>query len=281
MKKNTAISVILSVYNPDPHQLSQAIRSIIGQTFRDWEMILYNDGSDREYDEVFADAAEMDGRIRYIFEKENHGLAYGLNRCLKESRGSYIARMDGDDISHPQRFRKMYDFLESHPQYQWVGCNTALIDADGKWGSRRMPEIPDRKDFLKYSPYIHPSVIFRREVLDEIQGYRISRKGEDYELFMRLHARGYQGYNLQEELFSYREAPEAVSRQKWSWRLEEAGIRLHGFAQLRLLKPAYTLYIVKPLLAGLVPRGSMMKIKKQIRKEMHVERYEGSTSKTV
>ena len=156
MKKNTAISVILSVYNPDPHQLSQAIRSIIGQTFRDWEMILYNDGSDREYDEVFADAAEMDGRIRYIFEKENHGLAYGLNRCLKESRGTYIARMDGDDISHPQRFRKMYDFLESHPQYQWVGCNTALIDADGKWGQPQDAGNPGQEGFSEILP-LYPS----------------------------------------------------------------------------------------------------------------------------
>lgn len=281
MKRNVLISVVMSVYNPDQNQLLQAIRSVISQTFREWELILYNDGSDPEYDEIIADAATLDDRIFYIFEKENHGLAYGLNQCLAAARGKYIARMDGDDISHPRRFQEMYNFLENHPEYQWVGSNTALIDDKGKWGSREMPEIPRKEDFLKYSPYIHPSVMFRENVLRKCQGYRISRKGEDYELFMRLHAMGYQGYNLQEELFYYREDPEAVSRQKWKWRLEETGIRLKGFAELKLLKPLNVVYIIKPLLMGVVPRSSMMKIKTRMRKEMHVERYKGSPTKTV
>lgn len=281
MKMDTMISVIMSVYNPDQDQLRRAIRSLTGQTYRNWELILYNDGSGPEYDGIFAEAAAMDGRIRYIYEKENHGLAWGLNRCLEAARGEYIARMDGDDISHPRRFREIIDFLEKHPEYQWAGSNTALIDDKGRWGSREMPEIPRKEDFLKYSPYIHPSVIFRRKVLQECRGYRNSRKGEDYELFMRLHAGGYRGYNLQEELFYYREDPAAVSRQKWLWRLEETGIRLRGFARLKLLKPRNTVYIIKPLLMGLVPRGFMMKIKTRVRKEMHVEGYEGSPTKTV
>lgn len=281
MSRIAAISVIMSVYNPDPYQLSQAVRSVIGQTFRDWEMILYNDGSDPEYSKTIADAAALDGRIHYIYQKENHGLAYGLNECLAKARGKYVARMDGDDISHPQRLQKLYDFLETHPEYQWAGTNTALMDDGGKWGSRKMPEIPEKKDFLNYSPYVHPSVMFRRSVLRECYGYRISRKGEDYDLFMRLHAMGYQGYNLQEELFFYRENPDAVSRQKWRWRLEEVGIRLRGFARLKLLKPANAVYIVKPLVMGFVPGGAMMKIKRRVRKEMHVERFEGSTTKTV
>ena len=271
----------MSVYNPDRGQMMQAVRSVISQTFRDWELILYNDGSDSEFDEIFADAAALDNRIFYIYQKENHGLAYGLNKCLAEARGKYAARMDGDDISHPWRLQKMYDFLEAHPEYQWVGCNTALIDDKGRWGSRQMPEIPERKDFLNYSPYIHPSVMFRRTVLQECRGYRIFRKGEDYELFMRLHAAGYRGYNLQEELFSYREDADTVPRQKWRWRIEEMGIRLKGFAELKLLKPWNAVYIVKPLLMGLVPRSSVMKIKRRMRKEMHVERYEGTTTKTV
>lgn len=281
MRRITAVSVIMSVYNPDRNQLVLAIRSMIGQTFWDWELILYNDGSDPEYDEIISDAAAMDERIRYIYQKENHGLAYGLNECLAAARGKYAARMDGDDISHPQRLQKMYDFLETHPEYQWVGSNTALIDDKGRWGSRQMPEIPKKEDFLKYSPYIHPSVMFRRKVLQKCHGYRISKRGEDYDLFMRLHAMGCQGYNLQEELFFYREDPEAVSRQKWQWRFEEMGIRLRGFAKLKLLKPQNTVYIIKPLLMGFVPRSSMMKIKRHVRKEMHVERYEGSTTKTI
>ena len=271
------ISVLISVYNPEnSRQLFQAVRSIISQTFSDWEMILYDDGSAKAYEPVIQKAAAMDSRIRYIRGKKNRGLAHALNAGLTLAKGEYIARMDGDDISKPERFAREYEFLESHPEYQWVGSNTELIDADGKWAVRKMPEIPEKRDFLNYSPYIHPSVMFRKEVLLEYRGYKESRRGEDYELFMRLHAAGLRGYNLQENLFQYREDAVTYGHRKYRYQIEEVGIRFAGFRSLGLLNPKTLPYVLKPLATGLVPNRLLASVKKHVRKEMYVERYKGS-----
>lgn len=277
MKEAVKVSVLMSVYNPNnSNYLFQAVRSIISQTFSDWEMILYNDGSDDCYEPVIQEAASMDGRIRYVRGRKNLGLAHALNECLAVARGKYTARMDADDISHPERLLKMYEFLESHENYQWVGSNTELIDDKGRWGVRKMPEVPEKKDFLNYSPYIHPSVMFRRELLDACGGYRVSKRGEDYELFMRLHGKGYQGYNLQEELFQYREDINTYKHRKYIYQIEEVGIRWQGFRQLGITGPSAMLYVIKPLIVGLIPYGFLVNLKRRVRKEMYVERYKGS-----
>lgn len=277
MEEAVKVSVLMSVYNPDDSRnLQKAIRSIINQTFRDWEMILYDDGSGEEYGAVLREAAGMDGRIRYIRGEQNLGLGHGLNVGLGEARGSYIARMDGDDISKPDRLQKLYEFLEGHQQYQWAGSNTELIDEKGIWGIRKMPEVPGKRDFLNYSPYIHPSVMFRRQVFQDGRSYKECRRGEDYELFMRLHAEGMQGYNIQEELFQYREDIHTYRRRTYRHQAEEVGIRMRGFHEMGILNPATVPYALKPLLVGLLPRGFLMRVKKHVRKEMYVERYKGS-----
>lgn len=276
-REQVGVSVLMSVYNPNNREyLFQAMRSIINQTFSDWEMILYNDGSDECYESAIQEAAALDGRIRYLRGKRNAGLAHGLNECLSVAKGRYIARMDDDDMSHPERLQKMYDFLETHEEYQWVGSNTELIDDEGRWGVRRMPEIPDKKDFIHYSPYIHPAVMFRKELLEKCGGYRISRRGEDYELFMRLHGNGYRGYNLQEALFQYREDANTYKHRKYIYQIEEVKIRFRGFRQLGILSPATMLHVMKPLIVGLIPYGLLISMKKRVRKETYVERYKGS-----
>lgn len=276
-KEKVKISVLMSVYNP-PNEgiLIRAVRSVINQTFQEWELIFYNDGSVKVYEPVIRKAAAMDQRIRYIQGAKNKGLGHALNTGLALARGKYIARMDSDDISKPERLWKLYDFLEKHPQYQWVGSNTELIDSDGRWGSRKMPEIPSVKDFLAYSPYIHPSVMFRREVLLNCGGYKETRRGEDYELFMRLHAQGMQGYNLQEELFQYREDAVTYSHRKYRYQVEEVGIRFQGFKKLGILNPLTVPYALKPLVVGIMPYGLLAGMKKHVRKEMYVEGYKGS-----
>lgn len=271
------ISVLMSVYNPsDKTILDRAVRSIIGQTFREWEMILYDDGSEEKYISAIQKAASMDSRIRYIRGEKNMGLAHALNAALPLARGKYIARMDSDDISRPERFVREYEFLESHPEYQWAGSNTELIDREGRWAVRKMPEMPGERDFLNYSPYIHPSVMFRKEVLLEYRGYREYRRGEDYELFMRLHAAGLQGYNLQEELFAYREDMDTYGHRKYRYQIEEVGIRFAGFHRLGILNPKTLPYVLKPLVTGFVPHRLLASMKKRVRKEMYVERYKGS-----
>lgn len=282
MQTNVEISVMMSVYNPDSRQyFRESVRSILSQTFQEWELILYDDGSEEPYASVIREMAMADRRIRYCRSEENRGLARSMNVCSGMARGRYLARMDADDISRPERLQRMYEFLESHSEYDWVGCNTELIREDGVWGTRLMPEVPDRKDFLRYSPYIHPSVMFRREVLTESGGYRPMHRGEDYELFMRLHAAGKRGYNLQEFYFQYREDDNTYRRRKYRYRIEEVRIRKEGFQRLKILNVRTCFSVIKPLIVGLVPRGLLFRIKLRVRKEMHVERLTESKTRKI
>lgn len=270
------VSVLLCVYNPVRSYFLQAVRSIVNQTMQEWELIIVDDGSSEEHRDVFREAAALDDRIRLIHKDENRGLAAAMNEAVSHAGARYLARMDADDISEPDRLRVQYDFLENHPEYQWAGSNTDLIDDNGRWGTRKLPEIPDTSDFLKYSPYIHPSVMFRAEVLHQCGGYHITRRGEDYELFMRLHAQGMRGYNIQEVLFSYRESMGTYRHRDFRSCVEEVRIRREGFRRLGMHSPLAAFSIIKPLFVAFVPYFLLVRIKKKARKEMYVERYSDS-----
>ena len=121
MESAPEISVITGVYNPNEKSFYKAVKSVINQSFINWEMIIVDDGSEKRAKSFIADAEKADGRIRVISENKNHGLAYGLNRCIRESKGKYLARMDADDLSAPDRFQKQYDFLENNKLSLAVG----------------------------------------------------------------------------------------------------------------------------------------------------------------
>lgn len=251
------VSVIMGVYNPVSEAgLWQAVDSIRRQTFKEWELILCDDGSDASHSAMIGRLAGMDERIVFLRNEENMGLGYSLNRCLHRAMGKYIARMDDDDISKEERLEKEYTFLERHPQYEWVGSNAELFDAGGTWGTDYVPRFPRAEDFLRYSPYIHPSVMFRRRFLVECGGYQtteLTRRCEDYELFMRLHGQGARGYNIQESLLAYREDETSYRKRTAKTRGREAAVRLDGFRKLGILRPDTFHYVLRPLVAGVVP----------------------------
>ncbi len=257
MKNSVSVSIIMGVYNPrNPVRFLRAVHSIIGQSLTDWELLLCDDGSDAAHTAVIRRAARLDSRIRILRTEENRGLAYALNNGIRHAAGEFIARMDDDDLSEPDRLRIQAAFLRSHPHYQWVGSNAQLIDDYGVWGFQRMPERPQAKDFLFNSPFIHPAVMFRRQTLVCSGGYCTAeevRQCEDYELFMRLYHRGFRGYNLQEPLLQYREDYAAHKKRTYRRRIREMKVRYHGFKALGLLDGATFAYVLKPLAVGAVP----------------------------
>lgn len=248
------ISIIMSVLNPDEEQLRSCIESLIRQRFRAWELLLYDDGSDPKSAGFIRRLAGMDSRIIPLRSGENRGLAAALNSCIRCARAPYIARMDGDDTALPERLNIQYEFLETHPQYAWAGSAAQLIDSRGVWGTLTVPERPQAEDFLSNSPFIHPSVLFRREAL--AGGYctdRAVRQLEDYELFMRLYRQGERGYNIQRPLIRYREDLAAYRKRTYGRRIREMALRFRGFKQLGVLRPSTFPYVLKPLLVGLIP----------------------------
>lgn len=249
------VSVIMGTYCPKADHLKDAVQSMINQTWSDWEFLIYNDGSLADYEALLQQVCAMDWRIHYIKSSVNEGLAHALNACLNRAQGKYIARMDDDDISSPERLKSQVEFLEAHPDVDWVGCQALLFDEQGIWGLASRPEWPDENDYLKYSPFVHPSVMFRRDVLVDAGGYAESvfvARCEDYELFMRLAATGYHGYNLREILFQYREDSCSIYRRPFRYYIYEIIIRVQGFSKMRCLNLKSVPYILKPLLVWLL-----------------------------
>ena len=251
------VSILMGSYNPRRKQyLYAAVHSLIRQSFSDWELLVYDDGSDKASAKILQEACQIDGRIRYLRGDCNKGLSHALNQCILHARGDYLARMDDDDLSLPKRLQTQVDFLDSHPEYQWVGCAAWLFDGGSIWGKQRKPAVPQAKDFLFNSPYIHPTVMFRRQALTQAGGYSESPavlQCEDYELFLRLHAQGMRGYNLPDILFCYREGRSAYRKRSYARRIREAEVRLQGFRKLGILTPLTAGYVLKPLLIGLIP----------------------------
>lgn len=269
------ISVIMGVYNQwNRESLRQAVFSVLHQTFEDLEFIIYDDGSCLEAAVYIKELKELDPRIVLIGKEENHGLAFSLNACIDHARGKYIARMDADDVADAGRLQVQYSFMELHPEYAWCGCNARLFDENGVWGYRKMPEIPGYKDYLRYSPYIHPTVMYRRDIFEEIEGYRPGEQTlrcEDYEMFMRLCQHGLKGYNIQQFLFSYREDEKSFRKRKMKYRVNEARLRYRNFKEMKLLLPVGWLYVLRPVAGGLLPAGMTARLKR-METRMHAVR---------
>lgn len=159
------ISVLIPVYNSEKY-LREAIDSILGQTFSDFELILINDASTDSSEEIIL--SYQDERIRYYRNEENIGILGTRMRLIGKATGEYIAYLDNDDIALPERFAKEIDFLDNNPEYALCGTWGLLVDSDGKYLKKM--NLPDRNDeiksgFLFANCFIQSSMMFRREIL--------------------------------------------------------------------------------------------------------------------
>ncbi len=259
------VSVIMGAYNCEG-TVAAAVESMLAQDFEDLELVVCDDGSSDGTFAALEHLARADPRVVVLRNGRNSGLSATLNRCRSAARGGYLARMDGDDVSRPDRLGKQIAFLDAHPEYAFCGCSIALFDGSGIWGGIDYPERPAARDFLLRSPYAHPTVVFRAASLAAVGGYDADPaigRSEDYDLFMRLHAAGLPGANLPERLFEYREEIDSYRKRKFRFALTEARVRWRGFRRLRLI-PFGFLYVIKPIVVGLFPKHLYKKIRKTI-----------------
>ena len=203
------VSIIMGIYNC-ADTLAEAIDSILEQTFLNWELIMCDDGSTDNTLWIANDyARRFPEKIIVIRNDCNCGLNYTLNHCLEYVRGEYIARMDGDDISLPERLKKENDFLDSHPEYAIVSSSMIFFDSGGDWGENQMIEIPQIRDFVFHAPFhCHAPCMIRKEAYMAVGGYTVDKRllrFEDCNLWYKLYSKGYRGYNLQESLYKMRD----------------------------------------------------------------------------
>jgi glycosyltransferase involved in cell wall biosynthesis len=198
---NPLISVVMPVHNARPF-LGESIRSILEQTFSDFEFVILDDASADGSVELLRKWSLRDKRIHLHESKKRLGLSGSSNAVVSKARASIVARMDADDIAHPDRLRRQWNIIEGRPDVAVIGTLCNGIDASGREVRPR-----DRWRLVRrsvYIPFPHGSAMFRREVFDQVGGYDESANGgEDQDLFSKMASRG-RVLTLPDVLYSYR-----------------------------------------------------------------------------
>ncbi|NIO06026.1 MAG: glycosyltransferase [Proteobacteria bacterium] len=213
------VSVVMSVYNEERY-VGEAVESILEQTFGDFEFIIVDDGSIDHTPVVLK--GYHDSRMK-VYYQENRGQSSALNRGIRLTSGDYIARMDADDISLPERLEREVLFLDTYPEVALVGTWCVKIDArTGRHWIQSLPEddVSIRRFMTVDNPFIHSSIMIRKSVLDEVGLYDEGLIWQDYDLWVRI-ARNHRMANISEPLVIRRKHPASLtwrarkSREFW------------------------------------------------------------------
>lgn len=252
--RNYRISVIMGIYNC-ASTLPEAIDSLLAQTYQEFILIMCDDGSRDNTYAVAKHYADTCENIVLIRNERNKGLNYTLNRCLALADTEYVARMDGDDISEPERFAKEISLLDKHPEYAFLSTGMSYFDSHGVFRVDHPIAQPQPLDFVRCAPFKHAPCMVRRDVFLKVKGYTEDKRllrVEDYHLWFKMYAAGYRGYNIKEPLYRMRDDRSAFSRRTFLSRLNEAYVKYVGYKMLHL-PFYYYLFCLEPLLKGLVP----------------------------
>jgi GT2 family glycosyltransferase len=253
----------MSVHNEERY-VSKAIRSILEQTFDDFEFIIIDDDSTDGTTEILSNYQQKDARIRVLRHQSKKGLAQSLNEGIRIAQGRYIARMDADDISLPTRLEKQVAFLDMHPEVGLVGTLCYEVDENDvivrRWS---LPSSTSdvRKALLDLNPLVHTSVMIRKEVFAEIGYYdETLQYSQDYELWLRI-ARKYEIANLPEPLVMLRVDLEKAMRKDAKARKHSLYVRFMHLRQSDA--PAhYYLHLLRPFLLVILPSRFTIWLKK-------------------
>jgi len=218
-RDNPKVTVLMPAYNAAKY-IVEAIRSVLEQSFTDFELLIINDGSTDDTEKIIR--SFKDQRI-VLVSQENKGIAAALNAGLNIARAGYIARFDADDICYPNRLKIQYDFMTAYPQYSVIGAAVDYADADGHYIFTHHPEghLNEEIQQLKYTicPFIHSSVFYKKEVIVNNGGYNEhAYTYEDHFLWVNI-LKNEMACNLSQPLIKVRLNPESVSIDgKWHTR---------------------------------------------------------------
>lgn len=206
------ISVLMPVFNGERY-LREAVDSILSQTLADFEFIIINDGSTDRSAEILS--AYADPRLKIIHNHSNIGVSLSLNKGLDSALGEYVARMDSDDISLPERFARQVAFMDSHPEIAVCGTWVKVIDATGRIvRCRPTPTGEDLElNYWRHNPLIHPSVMIRVSQLGELRYDGHILYAQDFDLWFRIKSK-YNLRNIPEYLLLYRMHKENITKAK-------------------------------------------------------------------
>lgn len=261
-----AISVIMSVKN-GADTLEKCMRSILNQSFEDFEFIICDDGSTDDTFKVLQAYSKEDSRIRLLRNLESRGLAYSLNKCIEASQSNILARQDADDWSDEKRFEVQYKFLVEHPEYAIVGSQWYNVSEDGNLKESDVITCPTAKDQIKGGQFLHPTWMMRKNMIERVGFYTVNKytfRSQDYHLALKVLGMGMRMYNVSAPLYYY-SVDEATIARSMNWRSVKGlmWIRYDGYKRNKMPIWAY-LYVLKPAVVNIIPRCIMVRHYKSV-----------------
>ncbi|MFN2396348.1 MAG: glycosyltransferase [Bacteroidales bacterium] len=218
-EKLPVITILLPFFRVGK-EFDQAIESIINQTFRHWKLLLISNNGNQEGLEIAINRMKEDSRIKLIHEQQQ-GIAHALNAGLQLCKTPYVARMDADDFSHPERLQKQFDYLQKNKDVDVVSSQTifssSIPGSEGfsifvDWQNNIIaPEEHDLYRFIE-SPLAHPTIMFRRELIDKYGLYNTGPVPEDYEMWLRWMDQGVRFYKIPEPLLTWNDHSGRLTR---------------------------------------------------------------------
>lgn len=217
--KPPLLSVVIASFNESIDVLTEALDSVRGQSFEDFECIVVDDSTDLESAEACRAFCQEDSRFIYIHPSERLGLSRSLNLGLGLAQGQFIARFDADDVCLPFRFERQLAFLHEYPHIDVVGSNIEISDEAGRVIAFR--KYPQRHETIVRQMHLtatlaNPTVMLRRGSYDRLGGYNPKFTfAEDLELWLRWANGGTKFANIQENLVRYRKQDACRNRSHW------------------------------------------------------------------
>jgi len=245
----------MSVYNSADF-LSEAIESILNQTYKNFEFLIIDDCSTDNSPDVIKSFQNKDERINFFRNKHREGLTKNLNKLNKIATGKYLARMDADDIAYSSRFEKQMKFLYDNPKIEILGSYAKDIDHQGNILSNRKVPIEHEK-IIKLlpilSPIIHPTVFIKKETFDFLNGYNEKYdNAQDLDLWFRAYIDGFQFHNLPDYLLYYRVKEDYSFINNFKKRMNDVKVRINGYKQINY--PMYKYYnIIISIILAIIP----------------------------
>jgi len=246
------VSVIISVYNCG-EVIDECIDSILAQSYTKWECIICDDFSTYDTYDVIR-RYQTDNRFTILRNEKNMGQSMSRNRCLEYCKGEYVLFQDADDVSEKDRMQRLlYSFEE---EIGFVGSGFYEFDKRGIFCIHHpIYQYPSKYNLLLDISFCHASIMIRTDVMKCVGGYRVSkhtRRGEDYDLILRLYAEGYKGKNIDNILYGYRVDSSAYARRTFKSRIDECVIRYQGFKANKMILPIGWIFVLKPIPAFFV-----------------------------
>jgi glycosyltransferase involved in cell wall biosynthesis len=266
MTQKTLVSIVMPVYNPNLSYLAKSVASILAQTHDNIEFIIVIDSAGTDNDANVLDTLNQfhdDHRMKLFVNDKRANFTCSLNRGLSYAQGEFIARMDCDDVSSPNRIAEQLNFL-SDEDLDITGCWVQEINGEGQVLDCFSPpsqwsEL--RKYLLFHNPFVHSSILFRRKILETIGPYRTDFElAEDYEFYLRAFSMGFVGANVPKYIHSLRRHGASMSYSKWkALRIAYLRCKFAGVFDYHFNKPRDIFFLgITPLTIFVTPSNVLM-----------------------